>query len=220
MIKKNVKVILMPGKCARYEAILKCLKVEYKMYVKFDDYGDGFTHLINSDPEYFPDKMVEALSQHKISYLCTPPIWKHIEQLEGFLKRGIDTSLIMPLLQLYHIDHIYPFGSFLRAPSCVDYYDLDIYDYNWEMFDTIAMHGGELNELTFDNKSPIYHCKVNGKYVSKDEIERAHFTLVDEWLRGSRPLNNQDILLAHKKVHQYTDFHDESNNSDTSTLDE
>lgn len=81
--------------------------------------------------------------------------------------------------------------------SSYDYFRTGNDSLIWDCLQIIGLANGPVE---IKNDSPIWKCKINGKYLSLADMDGAYVSFVKKWINGEINQNHDDLYKIHEKV--------------------
>lgn len=155
--------------------------------------------------------------------ICTPTAL-HSTHIEQFLPTGAPILCEKPITtSIRALDRLFPKLTddvsmvnqyrFLRGrrDDVVD--DMTMYDYfnhgrDGLAWDCISVVGLAKGNVVLGEKSPRWHCWINGERMSLADMDQAYIDMMSHWLAGQLVGHGPEYIRdAHAKVHAYIEAH-------------
>ena len=123
--------------------------------------------------------------------LCEKPICKDMGELRNLMSDCVKAGARLQVVSQY--DYLVRQGD--QGPTQYDYFKTGPDGLPW---DCIQIVDHARDTPTLKNKSPVWHCVINGKVLNLADMDGAYVRMIDEWL--ARPRNDiSRILESHAK---------------------
>jgi hypothetical protein len=211
----NDKILLMGSEGSmgkRYQAILNYLEVPFDCYDigLHQEHGTEYDHYIIATPTDTHYEILKSLKDSKSKILCEKPITKDMPELEEILSWGLNLTMMMQYQELK--GRGIPNGSAQdQIISFYDYFRTGPDNLPWDAMQVIALHEGEVKDVLVSNELPYWCVQINNEILNLAKMDLAYIVFVNKWIQSDF-MTKEFILNAHKKVHQYKEYHDQSHN--------
>lgn len=184
----------------RYGAVLKFLGKDWvgvdaehnKFYVR--DVASKSDGIIIATPTDTHANLIHLCADLGKPILCEKPITKDIAEMRRIAEdvKRKKTNLTMV--------HQYKEIVRDRLPSIGwTYYNYWNHGKDGLVWDCIQVIALGRSEITLQNDSPIWHCRINGKSIKIGDMDRAYVKMVDRWMRNPGQ-DISEIQAIHEKV--------------------
>lgn len=177
----------------RYQAILRFLEEPYDCFdpsLALSSYpSEKFSRFIIASPTKTHLDWVKHLDRFNRPILCEKPLSKDLKEVDEILSCQSPISMMMQYAYLADKD------SYGR--SAYNYYHHGADGLIWDCFQVIAL--AKTNEIELREDSPIWKCIINGKKISRGDMDMAYVEAVRYWLKGFH-VKRSDLRDWHHKV--------------------
>ena len=127
--------------------------------------------------------------------LCEKPITKSMTQLEDLIAALKRAGTRLQMVSQY---------DYLGIPETAGETLYDYYRHGSDglLWDCINIIWHAKGEIILGEKSPVWHCQINGKWLNLGDMDRAYVTMLEWWLKDPTEVHYDRILEAHQKVHK------------------
>jgi hypothetical protein len=138
-------------------------------------------------------RMVKELSP-EMPILCEKPICKNLEELDSLIN----------LKKVYMVNNYQytPQGrqETYKGPVVYDYYHSGKDSLAWDCIQLFKFD----SDVTLSNKSPIWHCEINGERLSRDSIDTSYVNMIKDFTgKRERMWGSSIFLKLHRRVVDY-----------------
>lgn len=179
----------------RYQAILEHLREPFDCFDpktgEAPNHPSNYDRFIIASPTASHLDWVRALDQYGKPILCEKPLSKNPAEIEEII--ACKSPLAMTMQYAWLVDR-HSFGR-----SFYDYYHHGQDGLVWDCFQIIAL---AKSEVELCEKSPVWKCIINGKQISRGEMDWAYVKFVEAWLLGKQA-NRAEIKGWHQKVREF-----------------
>ena len=194
---KKVLVVGSEGNMGRrYSAILRHLGIEV-LGLDVDRLA-SMSQILSCDgaiiatPTNNHAEQIRKMKRYGFTVLCEKPIARSFSEVEECIEKyaGPDFQMIN------QYRHLVPLGTV--GDTDFDYYNHGKDGIHWDCINIIGLSWGK---ISLGEKSPRWHCVINGHKLNISGMDHAYVREVQQWLEG--PKNNKSyILQAHRKVEE------------------
>lgn len=202
----------------RYQAIFNYINQENYQYevtcfdTKFTniypDY-DNYNYIIIASPTITHQYFLHVLANYKRPILCEKPVIKDLNKLDNYLSSSMDLQMMFQYAFLAP-NKLYKFTEnhfhFETNHNCQIFSKYDYFKTSntsdsliWDCIQIIALHLGNINNISIKNTSPVWDCMINDHKINLSQMDQAYIEAVSYWLSGKR-IDDKILFLAHKKV--------------------
>lgn len=128
--------------------------------------------------------------------LCEKPICKSMAELEDLLWYVKQNNVKFTMMMQYSI---LTFSGDTGA-SFYRYYNSGKDGLGWDCIQILGLARGHV-ELSLD--SPVWACQLNGRQLSKDDMDASYVQFVSEWLAGTINQSHDQLMDMHFKAAQW-----------------
>lgn len=185
----------------RYQAILRFLK---KDFMAFDADANpevvkkavkNSAGVIIATPTDTHEAMIREHMTAKVPILCEKPVCKDQKALMQLLRDLERTGTPFRMMFQYSLLN----DSNRIGKTRFDYYNTGKDGIYW---DCIQIIGLARKEIQVFNKSPIWSCQLNGKFINFAHMDAAYIGYVQRWF--AQPDQDFGVIRSvHEKVHAY-----------------
>ena len=180
----------------RYQSILNYLgKTHYDVDIEnentIEEIGKKCSGFIIATPTNTHFTFLQRISFFMKPILCEKPLSKDSYEFNEMLKT--------PLRMMMQYFVINPVPGVMEGLTAYDYYNSGKDGLVWDCCQIIGLSRGN---CTISNKSPIWQCRLNGKELDFNWMDRAYIKYMELWFK--EPYQNPGFLLDfHNKVAEF-----------------
>lgn len=189
----------------RYQAILKYQDVPFEC-LDLDNLEDGpallskAEKIIIATPTDTHLNLISMVAPYKVPVLCEKPITKSRDELLHLEQIAKTHSLNLTMMMQYSELPGFAFGP----QSYYNYFRHGNDGLIWDCMQIIVLHKGRHEDLVLHEKSPVWECKINGRWVDLREMDLAYIDFVSKWLTKLKTSHSMEYLIQiHDKVRAY-----------------
>jgi hypothetical protein len=185
----------------RYQAILEYLGKEFgcidkgSTFAQIKEHASRSTGVIIATPTDTHTEIIYEILPTGKPILCEKPITKDVAELTQ-LFADIKASNIHFNMMFQYKNLVPEFGS---GESSYDYFRHGNDGLFWDCLQIIGLAKGK---VILEEKSPTWHCTINGHRLNSAHMDGAYITSVNSFLRG-QPQDLDELLRIHKKTAGY-----------------
>lgn len=188
----------------RYACILRCLGLEPIIVDVHSDPVDLDTldGIIIATPTDTHLDLLDDLIGFEGPILCEKPLSTNPAAVGMHMEAYMDAGMNLSMVDQYRYA-LKGKGS-NGLGSYYNYYNSGGDGTEWDCINIIY---NSASIPTLSNSSPVWYCAINGKELSRHDIDQAYITMIEDWLTRKEE-GYEHILRAHTKVVEYTNVKD------------
>lgn len=151
--------------------------------------------IIIATPTDTHSKLIEYLIPFQKPILCEKPVTKDIPELIKLLDQSAQHNTPFRMMFQYQLLA----NPYSKGESNYNYFKHGSDGLVWDCLQIIAL---AKEEVDLKETSPVWKCKINGRYINLSEMDQAYIDYVDIWIH--QPHQDLEVILdAHKKTAHY-----------------
>lgn len=186
----------------RYAAICKYLKIPFVGIDRGDCFNPvDFTSYIIATPtddHLHTARFILDNAPNKVRILCEKPVAIVSNVLEG-LSVACDAKYSGHEFFMVNQYAYYPNLSLRKELTYYNFFHSGKDSLKWDCIQLIYLARGE---ITLDNTSPIWECRINGEWLNRETLDECYIDMIEDFYANTKRMlwGWDDIFKAHRKV--------------------
>lgn len=180
------------GMGRRYSAIMRHLGIPFVGIDQGEPVpGTKYSGVIVATPTETHYDIVRLYRHLDIPILCEKPISRRIDHVREL----VETTRYLTMVNQYE----WLIDSDSEGDTVYNYWNSGKDGPQWDCINIIGL---AKKPARISNKSPIWHCAINGHTLNIKDMDMAYCRMIDAWAKRPTSENRDYIIRAHSRVLQ------------------